>query len=75
MVKIRLSRSGVRNHPFYRIVAVADERKGKGQFLEIIGFWHPAKNTVKINQTALDKWLQTGAQISPAVNKILKKEE
>ena len=72
MVKIRLSRSGVRNHPFYRIVAI-DERKGpKGKFLDIVGYWHPAKKTLKVDKKILDKWLKVGAKITPAVKKILK---
>ena len=74
MVKIRLSRSGVRNNPFYRIVAI-DERKGpKGKFLDIVGYWHPAKKTLKVDKKILEKWTKVGAKISPAVEKILKQK-
>ena len=72
MVKIRLSRSGVRNHPFYRIVAIEDKKGPKGKFLNIVGYWHPAKKTLKVNKKILDKWIKVGAKISPAVEKILK---
>lgn len=72
MVKIRLSRSGVRNHPFYRIVAIEDKKGPKGKFLNIVGYWHPAKKTLKVNKKILDKWVKVGAKISPAVEKILK---
>ncbi len=72
MVKIRLSRSGVRNHPFYRIVAIEDKKGPKGKFLDIVGYWHPAKKTLKVNKKILDKWVKVGAKISPAVEKILK---
>ncbi len=72
MIKIRLSRSGVRNNPFYRIVAI-DERKGpKGKFLDIVGYFHPLKKTLKVDKKILDKWIKVGAKISPAVEKILK---
>lgn len=71
MVKIRLSRGGVRNHPFYRIVAI-DERKGpKGKFLDIVGYWHPAKKILKVDKKMLEKWTKVGAKISPAVKKII----
>lgn len=74
MVKIRLSRSGVRNNPCYRIVAI-DERKGpKGKFLDIVGNWHPAKKSLKINKEILAKWVKVGAKISPAVEKLLKQK-
>lgn len=72
MVKIRLSRSGVRNHPFYRIVAIEDKKGPKGQFLDIVGYFHPANKTLKVDKKILDKWLKVGAKISPAVAKILK---
>ena len=71
MIKIRLSRTGVRKNPFYRIV-VCDERvKNKGKHLEIIGFWHPAKNLVKIDKGKLAKWEKTGAKTTPAVSRLI----
>lgn len=74
MVKIRLSRGGVRNNPFYRIVAI-DERKGpKGKFLDIVGNWHPAKKTLKVNKEILEKWLKVGAKVTPAVAKLLEQK-
>jgi small subunit ribosomal protein S16 len=71
MIKIRLSRSGVRNNPFYRIVAIEDKKGPKGQFLDIVGYWHPSKKTLKVDKKILDKWIRVGAKISPAVEKIL----
>ena len=72
MVKIRLSRSGVRNHPFYRIVAIEDKKGPKGKFLDIVGYHHPLRKTLKVDKKILDKWLSVGAKISPAVQKIIK---
>lgn len=72
MVKIRLSRSGVRNHPFYRIVAIEDKKGPKGKFLDIVGSYFPGKKTLKVNKKILEKWVKVGAKISPAVSKLLK---
>ena len=72
MVKIRLSRSGVRNNPFYRIVAIEDKKGPKGKFLDIVGYWHPAKKTLKFDKKIMEKWTKVGAKISPAVEKIIK---
>lgn len=74
MVKIRLSRTGVRNHPFYRIVAIEDKKGPKGQFLDIVGYYHPAKKILKLDKKILDKWTKVGAEMSPAVEKILKQK-
>ena len=37
MVKIRLSRTGGKNSPFYRIVAVDERKKSNGRSLELLG--------------------------------------
>ncbi|PIP57356.1 30S ribosomal protein S16 [Candidatus Woesebacteria bacterium CG22_combo_CG10-13_8_21_14_all_39_10] len=74
MVKIRLSRSGVRNNPFYRIVAIEDKKGPKGKFLDIVGYWHPLKKTLKIDKKILEKWTKVGAKVSAAVEKLLKQK-
>jgi len=72
MIKIRLSRGGVRNNPVYRIVAI-DERRGReGKPLEILGFWHPAKATKRIDKKRLAAWVEKGAKTTRAVDKLLR---
>ena len=71
MVKIRLSRGGANNSPLYRIVATDESRKRGGKALEVLGFWHPKKNTKKINTERINAWVKEGAKISKAVEKIL----
>jgi len=73
MIKIRLSRTGVRNHPFYRIVAADKRASAKGKSLETIGYFSPGQKIKKINKEALNKWLKVGAKVSCAVAKILEK--
>lgn len=71
MVRIRLSRTGVKRKPYYRIVAV-DERKKRGSVpLEVIGFWHPKTGAKKINKESIKKWVERGAKVTPAVSAIL----
>jgi len=73
MIKIRLSRIGARNRPSYRIVAVETRSKRNGKPLAIIGLYDGKNNppTVKVDKTLLDSWLKKGAQLNPAVKKIL----
>ncbi len=75
MVKIRLSRSGVRKKPFYRIVAIDERKSTKGKFLDIVGNWHPLKKTLKVNKEILNKWIKVGAKITPAVGKLLEQKQ
>jgi len=70
MIKIRLARSGVKNAPFYRIVAIEKSRKRNGKPLEILGYWKPEKNEIKIDKKLLADWKTKGAQVSKAVEKL-----
>ena len=73
MVKIRLSRKGVRNKPFYRIVAVDEREKVTGTPLEILGYWHPDKNSKKIYADKIKAWQDKGAKLTKAVAQLLQK--
>lgn len=75
MVKIRLSRTGARNQPSYRIVVADSQKKRDGKNLEILGFYDPKSKpeTIKINLDRYSHWLNLGAQPSEAVRKLLKK--
>lgn len=74
MVKIRLARGGTKNNPFYRIVAIDSKRKRGGKPLDIIGYWHPAKDVKKIDTKKINEWVKKGAQISGAVEKLIKEK-
>ncbi len=71
MIKIRLSRTGPRKKPFFRIVAIDEKRKNKGTALEILGYWLPKNNTINIDKDRLKIWIQKGAKITSAVDKLL----
>ncbi len=71
MIKIRLARGGVKNNPFYRIVAIDERRKRGGKPLDILGFWHPAKGTKKIDKKKINAWVGKGAQLTKAVKELL----
>ena len=73
-VKIRLKRMGQKKAPFYRIV-VADARAPRdGKFIEEIGTYDPNQNpsVFKVDEEAVKKWLNNGAQPTEVVGKIFK---
>lgn len=75
-VKIRLRRIGAKKAPFYRIV-VADSRFSRdGRFIEEIGYYDPTKEPAVINVDGekAKKWVETGAQPTDTVRKILKNQ-
>ena len=74
MVKIRLFKTGAKKRVSYRIVAIESQNKRNGKILDTIGFFDPKTNpsTVKIDKKLLKKWQDLGAQITPAVAKLIK---
>ena len=75
-VSIRLSRSGAKKRPYYRIV-VADSRNARdGRFIEKVGTYNPllAKDSperVKLDTDRISHWLSVGAQPSDRVLRFL----
>lgn len=74
MIKIRLSRQGAKNDPFYRIVAVESTRKIGGNPLEILGFWNPRKEELELKRSKMEKLIAQGAQMSQTVSKLINRK-
>ena len=74
-VKVRLTRSGSKKHPFYRVVAINSDTRRDGRPLEFLGYYNPNTNPadVKLDQEKIYKWLATGAEMSATVRSLYKK--
>lgn len=75
-VKLRLQRYGTKKKPYYRIVAATSTVKRDGQFLDIVGLYHPLVKEgqqVRLEKEKIDTWLKKGAQPSDTVKNILSK--
>lgn len=75
MVRIRLTRMGKRNMPFYRIVVVDSRKKRDGAYIESLGFYNPLRNPaeIKLNVERAVEWILKGAQPSDTARDILSK--
>ena len=74
MVKLRLLRMGAKKQPSYRVVAADSRAPRDGRFIEIVGFYNPRSNEVKLHEESILKWLNNGAQPSDTVRSLLSKE-
>lgn len=75
MVKIRMRRTGCRNHAAYRIVAADSRSPRDGKFLEILG-WYDTQikdDNFKLNLERVDYWLKQGAQPSDTVATLIRR--
>lgn len=72
-VKMRLTRTGAKKAPTYRVI-VADSRSPRdGRFIEEIGFFNPRTDEIKIDAEKAQTWLKNGAQPTDTVRALLKK--
>ena len=75
MVVIRFSRGGSKNRPFFNVVVADSRNRRDGRFIERIGFYNPvasgAAEVFRIAQDRLTHWTSHGAQLSPAVARLV----
>lgn len=73
-VKIRLTRTGCKKRPFYRIVATNSGTRRDGRPLEFLGYYNPMVEPAKVevDMEKVKKWLDLGAEASDTVRNLLK---
>lgn len=75
-LKIRLSRSGAKKRPYYRIV-IADSRAPRdGRFIERVGSYNPllpkeSDERITLKEDRIKHWLSVGARPTDRVNRFL----
>ncbi len=76
MLKIRLSRTGKKKQPSYRIVVADVNSKRDGRVVERIGYYNPLVDPIeyRIKEDRALHWLSVGAQPTDAVNRLLVKQ-
>jgi small subunit ribosomal protein S16 len=72
---IRLSRTGARKQPQYRVVVIEKERARNGRPVEIVGTYNPRTSpaSIELKRERIDYWVSKGARMSDRVSKIVSK--
>ncbi len=75
MLTIRLSRTGARKQPHYRVVVIEKERARNGRPVEVVGTYNPRTNpaTVDLKRDRVEYWVSKGAKMSSRVSKLVSK--
>ena len=75
MLMIRLSRTGARKQPHYRVVVIEKERARNGRPVEVVGTYNPRTNpaSIELKRERIEYWVSKGAQMSDRVSKIVSK--
>ncbi len=76
MLRIRLSRTGAKKQPSYRVVVADADAKRDGRVVERIGYYNPRVEPVdyRIDEERALYWLSVGAQPTDAVRRLLVKQ-
>lgn len=74
LVKIRLTRTGAKNAPSYRIVAIDSRHARDSRALEVLGFYNPTHNPplFEYKKDRIKHWESVGGQMSKAVKDLIK---
>ena len=75
MLMIRLSRTGARKQPQYRVVVIEKERARNGRPVEVVGTYNPRTSpaSIELKRERIDYWVSKGAKMSDRVSKIMSK--
>ena len=73
MLAIRLSRTGTKKRPSFRVVVTDSTHARDSRFVEILGHYHPRRTpaVVEVDQQRLAHWLKLGARPSDTVRTLL----
>jgi small subunit ribosomal protein S16 len=75
VLMIRLSRTGARKQPQYRVVVIEKERARNGRPVEVVGTYNPRTSpaSIELKRERIDYWVSKGAKMSDRVSKIVSK--
>ncbi len=75
MLMIRLSRTGARKQPQYRVVVIEKERARNGRPVEVVGTYNPRTSpaSIELKRERIEYWVSKGAKMSDRVSKIMSK--
>jgi small subunit ribosomal protein S16 len=75
VLMIRLSRTGARKQPQYRVVVIEKERARNGRSVEVVGTYNPrgAAAHIDLKRERIQYWVSKGAKLSDRVSKLMAK--
>ena len=77
MLVIRLTRTGAKKKPSYRVVVIDKKKARDGRFVEIVGHYNPRSEPAQVTLKAerIQYWMKQGAQPSETVRSLLRRQK
>ncbi len=74
MLKIRLSRAGKKNMPFFRVVLTEHTKASKHGYKKVLWFYNPISKEFKIRDVEeVKKYIWQWVQLTPRMLKLMEK--
>nr|YP_010021049.1 ribosomal protein S16 [Chaetoceros muellerii]QOK36068.1 ribosomal protein S16 [Chaetoceros muellerii]UHB41397.1 ribosomal protein S16 [Chaetoceros sp. DS1] len=73
MLKLRLTRTGRKKQPVYRLVIMEHATRRDGRPVDIVGYYNPLTKEVNFKVEKIQHWLKVGVKPSQTVLNLLKK--
>lgn len=70
MLTIKLSRTGKKNRPNFRLIVLEKQRDPWGDFLENLGNYDPRTKQLSVNADRVKYWLGKGAKTTKSVHNL-----
>ncbi|MDD5542379.1 MAG: 30S ribosomal protein S16 [Acidobacteriia bacterium] len=76
MLVIRLTRTGAKKRPQYRIVVTEKDQARDGTYIEVLGTYNPLAKpaAIQLSRERYDHWVRQGARPSETVKSFLKRQ-
>ena len=75
MLKLRLTRTGRKKQPTYRLVVIEHSTRRDGRPVELVGYYNPSTKESNFKVEKIKKWLENGVQPSDTVASLLRKAQ
>ena len=74
-LKIKLTRTGRRNDPKYRIIIAEARSKRDGMYIDKLGHYDPVpeKSILEVDTKKLNEWIEKGATFTKGTQRLLGK--
>lgn len=75
MLRIKLSRTGKKNQPSYRIIVAEARSKRDGKTIDVLGSYQPIQNPpmMTLDKVKYQEWIKMGAQPTKTVSDMYKR--
>jgi small subunit ribosomal protein S16 len=74
MLAIKLSRTGKKKQPYYRIIVLEKHKDPWGDYKELLGNYNPRTKELVIKEDRLKYWISVGAQMSNTVHNLMNRK-